>query len=864
MKTIPPASPEPETGRKYWRSLDQLADTPEFQQWVEREFPEGASEWSDPVSRRHFVKIMSASFLLAGFGLAGTGCRRPEQTIVPFGSKPEGYTYGVPQYYATAMPGRGGAAPLLARSNDGRPTKLEPNPAVEDGKAGTDRHTQASILNLYDPDRATRFLRKGAATQPEAALDLIAEFSKQAKASGGQGMAFLMERHNSPSRRRLIELIGRELPKARWFTFEPVDADIHRRAATWAFGQSVRPVFRYDAAKVILSLDADFLGSEEDVQINIKRFTDGRRVETSKDSMNRLYVAEPLMSITGFSADHRLRVPASAVAQVAAAVAAQVAAGSPAGKLADKLGLPSGVDAKWIAECASDLAAHKGRSLVVAGHRQPLAVHALAHLMNEALGNVGKTVTLLPAAPEIGHGLGELAQALNQGQVQTLVILGGNPVYSAPADFDWAKTQAKAKEVIRLGYYEDETAALSTLHIPQAHFLESWGDAETLDGTLVPVQPLIAPLFGGLTEIEMLARLGGISSANPYEIVRETFSGRIAKQESPVAMEAAWKNYLHQGFLAGSAAKPVEAKLDAGAVAASLEGLSVAAPGRESIEVVFHRDHSVDDGRYNNNGWLQEMPDPVTKMVWDNVVLLSRRTASELGVRNQDVVEIQLGGRAVRGPVWVQPGQADYTAALALGYGREKSGRVGHKAGFNVYPLRDSKAPNIASGAVIKVAGAIYPISCTQDHWSLEGRPIIREANLEQYRKYPDFAKQMDAHEPPGGNKSLYPNPLDQAKQQALHQWGMSIDLNLCVGCSSCVIACQSENNVPIVGKDQVKRGREMHWLRIDRYYAGDPAKRKYADPYKVEKDQQFDEWVDDPQALTQPMLCQHCEAAPC
>jgi molybdopterin-containing oxidoreductase family iron-sulfur binding subunit len=368
---------------------------------------------------------------------------------------------------------------------------------------------------------------------------------------------------------------------------------------------------------------------------------------------------------------------------------------------------------------------------------------------------------------------------------------------------------------------------------------------------------LIAPLFGGLTEIEVLARIAGAGVTSAYEIVRETFAGTVKQGD----VEAVWRRFLHDGFLAGSAAKPVEVKLDSAAVGAALPGLKAGAPGGNSLELVFHRDYSLDDGRYNNNGWLQELPDPVTKMVWDNAVLISRKTAEELGVKNSDVVEISLGGRSVEGPIWVQPGLADYSLGLALGYGREKSGRVGRQVGFNAYGLRAAKGMYIAGGATLRKTGKTYAFSCTQDHWSLEGRPIIREANLEQYRAKPDFAKEMKMEEPPVV-APLYPNPFDEAKKKGLHQWGMSIDLNRCVGCSACMLACQSENNIPIVGKDQVGRGREMHWLRIDRYYSGAPAAQH--NTFAVEQKQQFEKWIDDPQVVTQPMMCQHCESAPC
>jgi molybdopterin-containing oxidoreductase family iron-sulfur binding subunit len=849
-----------EAGRAYWRSLDELAETPEFREWVEREFPVGASEFTDPVSRRHFVKLMSASFLLAGMGLAGTGCRRPVQNIMPFSKMPEDYIHGVPQYFATAMPTSTGAIPLVARSNEGRPTKVEGNALHPDSNGGTDRFAQASILNLYDPDRATRFTKGGNVTTPEAVVDFLTGVGRKAEQNGGQGLCFLLEPGNSPSRRRLQKVIGEKLPQARWFEYEAVDSGIHRRAASQAFGKPVRPHYHFDKADVVVSLDCDFLGSEEDVHNHIRRFAQRRKLDKPEDSLNRLYIVESLLSVTGFNADHRLRLPSTAVVQVAAALAAQIVQGGVAGL---SLGLPAGVDAKWIAECAKDLLANRGKSLVVAGHRQPLAVHLLANALNAALGNVGQTV-VFHEAPEVkAGGIRELAQALTAGQVETLVIAGANPVYTAPADLDWATTQRKAKTVVRLGYYEDETFAACDWHLPAAHYLESWGDVQTSDGTLVPVQPLIAPLFGGLTELELLARIAGLSVTDPYAVVRETFAGFVSGAE----VEAAWRKFLHDGFLADSAAKPVEVGLVERAVVEAASGIRVTAPTSNSLELVFHRDYSVDDGRYNNNGWLQEMPDPITKIVWDNVVLISRKTAKDLGVKNSDLVELKLGNRSVRGPIWVQPGLADNSLGLALGYGRSKTGRVGQKTGFNAYVLRSSGAENFAIGATLRALGETYPISCTQSHWSLEGRPIIREANLEQYRKEPGFAKNMKPEEPPGGARSLYPNPLDELKKKGLHQWGMSIDLNLCVGCSACMMACQSENNVPIVGKDQVKRGREMHWIRIDRYYAGPlkpPGEDRSLETFKTEAQQQFEHWIDNPQAVTQPMLCQHCETAPC
>ena len=857
MKKMPP--PAPTSGRRYWRSLDELAKTPEFRQWVEREFPEGASEWTDPTSRRHFMKIMSASFLLAGFGLAGSGCRRPVEKIVPFGQMPEDYVHGVAQHYATAMPTHGSAIALLVRSNDGRPTKIEGNAKLPDSSGATERYAQASILDLYDPDRAVEFKKGGFVATREAALDFLGTLSKQALSSGGQGLCFLWEGSNSPSRARLHKALSEKCPKARWFTHEPLDFDIHRRAASLAFGKSVSPSFRYDAANIVVSLDCDFLGSEPDVHNSIRRFSERRHIEKPEDGLNRLYAVESLMTLTGFNADHRLRLASSSVLLAAAALASEIVQpGTQLPGLSALSKMEAG-DAKWLQECAKDLKANRGQSLVVAGHRQPLAVHLLAHAINAALGNLGKTV-LLHDTPERTEGsLPDLAKALNAGEVETLVILGGNPAYTAPADLEWAKAQRKAKTVARLGYYEDETFPQCDWHLPAAHYLESWGDARTSDGTLVPIQPLIAPLFGGLTELEVLARIAGLNVTDSYGLVRGTFVTLAGASDA----EAAWRKFLHDGFLAGSAAQPVEAQLVSADLGRALVDAKAVTPDKDNLEVVFHRDYKVDDGRYNNNGWLQELPDPVTKITWDNAVLISHLTAKALGLENGVVVGLEIGGQSVEGPIWVQPGMAENSLGLAIGYGRERVGRVGHKTGFNAYALRKTGAENFAVGAKLRKTGKTYPLSCTQAHWSMEGRPIIREANLEQYRQHPNFAELMEKEDLPA-EKPLYPNPFDEFKKKGLHQWGMAIDLNRCVGCSACIVACQSENNVPIVGKDQIARGREMHWLRLDRYYSGPVDQQPFRESFNPESEQQFEEWITNPQVATQPMLCQHCEAAPC
>ena len=868
MKTIPPPCPEPESGVKYWRSIDQLAETPEFQAWAEKEFPAGASQLEDGATRRDFIKLMSASFALAGAGMMGSGCRRPVENIYPFSRLPEGYTHGVAQFFATAMPSRGSAIPLVVKSHEGRPTKVEGNSLHPGSNGATDNFAQASVLGLYDADRAQRFTEKGNTVSRDKAVDALGSIAKKFAATQGDGLCFLLDQNNSPSLRRVRSLVSQKYPKARWFTHEPVDLSFTFTFDSIAPRTPVAQRFKLAAANVILSLDCDFIGTEEDRTNHIRGFAKGRKVAHKGDKMNRLYAVEALMTQTGMNADHRLRLASGSVISIAAHVAAAVSPDLQS--LAAKFPLPAGVKPEWIKECAADLAANRGASLVLAGYRQPMEVHLLVFAINQALGNFGKTVTF-HAVPAPDAGLPGLAKLLDGGSVDTLVILGGNPAYSAPADLKWAATQRKARTVVRLGAYEDETSVGCDLHLPAAHYLESWGDARTSDGTLVPVQPLIAPLYGGLTEIEVLARIGGLDTVNPHEIARETFKGITG----PLNFEENWKKFLHDGF-AGSASPVVPMSLPSGAVSSLLASASApAAPTKDKLEVIFTRDSHVDDGRYSNNGWLQEFPDPVTKLTWDNAVLMSRKTAVALGVDNEDVVEISVNGGKVSGPVWIQPGQADFTLGLALGYGREKSGRIGNfsggQVGFNAYKLRASTTGDIVGGATAKPTGEKHKLAQTQDHWSMEGRPIIREGTKAEFDKDQKFVKRFDMPAPPS-SQPMYPNPFDELtkKPNVVHQWGMVIDLSACVGCSACVTACQSENNVPIVGKQQVGKGREMHWLRIDRYYSASPEKQRGSD-HALAKDslrpnnqQQIEEWIDDPQVVNQPMLCQHCEAAPC
>ncbi len=888
------------SGPKYWRSLDELAGTPGFKAQLEREFPDGASDLNG-VDRRHFMKIMAASFALGGVGLAG--CRRPEKFILPYGKSVEGVIHGLPSYYATAMPLRRWAIPLLAETHQGRPTKLEGNPTYAPHGGASSLLAQASILDLYDPDRATAHTKGGAVLKADQVAALLTTISQNYASAQGAGLAFLADESSSPTRARLVRALRAKFPRSLWAEYEPVTDLPPVAAAQSVFGAAVRPIYHFAKAKRVLSLDADFLQAEAGSLYYARGFSKGRRVAKKDDPMSRLYVAESGLTLTGSMADHRLRMASSNMLAFAAKLVAVAYPEAEATVAPYYQGAT--IDPKWVEACVADLMAHRGAALVIAGAHLPPEVHALVYGLNTVLGAIGETVTLVPheATPGVST-LSGLATAIKGGSVKTLVVLGGNPAYNTPADLDWAALQKSVGEVIRLGYYVDETSAVNpaaTTHLAAAHFLESWGDARTIDGTIVPVQPMIMPLFGGLTDIEVIARLAGEQNVDPYALVSATISGLAGPGANA---EKTMARFLHDGVLAGSAYRAVTVRLDTAGVARMFSGPKpVPLLNKDSLEVRFVVDHKMDDGRFANNGWLQECPDPITKISWDNAILVSPKLGQELGItpkgsliqvarkeeaefsmgkENARVFELSVGGRKIRGPVHIQPGLANYTVIVPLGYGRTVTGHVGKGAGFNAYPLRTSGAMHVVTGAKLAATGTRMLLANTQEHWSMEGRDIIREANYEpapkpdgnSYQENPAFVKSigMESHSPtilgdygekmspqdratkiPRGN-SLYQTPQFDGH----HQWGMSIDLNTCIGCNACVVACQAENNIPIVGKDQVMRGREMHWIRLDRYYSSGTID---AGAFGGEGNQELPE---DPQVSLQPMTCVHCELAPC
>jgi MoCo/4Fe-4S cofactor protein with predicted Tat translocation signal len=817
----------PTKGKAYWRSLDQLAQTPEFKEFLHREFPQGASEFNNGWSRRSFLTLMGASVAMAGLA----SCRRPVEKVVPYVTQPEEVTPGVPAYYATTMPFGVSSYGLLVRSNEGRPTKIEGNELHPSSLGTTDLLMQAAILEMYDPDRSRLIQHKGVEASWDDFIKFWRERSKVLAATQGQGLAILSQSFNSPTLTRLAVAIKQQFPKATWSTWEPVSDENIYEGIRIATGKSLLPVYDVKDASVILALDSDFLKTESESVTGIRGFADGRRVTAKGGEMNRLYAVESGFSATGAKADHRLRLQSRLIGGLAAAVAKELSVPSASG-----VSLPSFSpdQQKWIRAVAKDLQRARGKSLVITGRRQPAEVHALVCAINAALGNLGTTVSLvepkdaaLPSRAEFQ----DLVSKLDAGQVDTLVILGGNPVYDAPSDSDFTRVLAKAKSAVHLGLYEDETAQKCEWHIPEAHFLESWGDARSVNGTASLIQPLIEPLYGGHSRTEVLSLIADGRDQRGYDIVRETWSNGL----TPLTFEASWRRMLHDGVLEDSAFPPQNVSVDQASIGRALSAKPLSTSPADGFEIAFTASQLF-DGRFANNAWLQELPDPVTKLTWDNPASIAPQTARTLGLSSGDLVHLEVQGRKLEMPVWIQPGQAEGSMSVGLGYGRTAAGRVGDGVGFNTYQLRGSSESDFVSGVAITRLGRTYPLSTVQDHGSMEGRAIVREATLEGYKKGEEFTPEVEKHPP------LLPL-WDEHKYDTGYQWGMSIDLSACTACNACTIACQSENNIPVVGKEQVSRGREMHWIRIDRYYAGDESA---------------------PEVVHQPMGCQHCENAPC
>jgi MoCo/4Fe-4S cofactor protein with predicted Tat translocation signal len=811
---------------RFWRSVEELAETPEFRAHLENEFPHGANDPGATLDRRELLKVMAASAAFAGL----TGCTKlPTQRIVPYVRQPEEIVPGKPLFYATAVTLGGVATGVLVESHMARPTKVEGNPDHPGSLGASDAFAQASVLGLYDPDRSQAEIHDGRVGSWNEFQSELSAALTQEKGSGGAGLRLLTSTITSPTLAAQIRTFLKTFPSAKWHQYESVGRDNVREGAKIAFGEYANTVYRVDRADVILTLDSDLLASGPGSVRYAREFSRKRRMENVDSKMNRLYAVESTPTSTGAMADHRLRMRASEIEGFARALARELGLAVAAGPATS-----SNVPAEWIPVLARDLKRHPGASLVVAGDHQPPIVHALVLAINQALGNFDKTLYFTPPIEESPinqwQSIAELAADIRAGKVSTLLILGGNPAYDAPADLRLKELLPKVKFSARLGLYEDETSALCHWHISQAHFLESWGDAKAYDGTITVIQPLIAPLYGGKSDIDFLALLNGQAGKSSHDIVREFWQAQKSGVPRPgiASFDAFWEKTLHDGVMADTTFPPRQVALKSGIGA---QAPLTAMPG---LEIIFRPDATIWDGRFANNGWLQELPKPLTKLTWDSVAMLSPKTAQRLGLKSEDAVELKYQGRTIVVPAWVMPGHADESVTVFLGYGRTRAGRVGTGAGFDAGWIRTSSTPWIGTGLEIRKTGDKWALAATQTHNTMEGRDLVRVATLDEYRKNPQFA-QADVEKNP---LSLYP----EVKYEG-YSWGMALDLNACTGCGACVVACQAENNIAVVGKKEVMIGREMHWIRIDRYYEGD---------------------LDDPKTVHEPVVCMHCEDAPC
>lgn len=822
--------------KRFWRGLEELAGTPEYRDFLECEFPHDPRQDEKGVSRRDTLKLMAASAALAGL----TACTKlPTEKIVPYAQqRPENFVPGKPLFYATAMPLGGYATGLLVESHMGRPTKVEGNPNHPASLGAADVFAQASVLTLYDPDRAQVVIYNGRIGSWSTFLTSVEQYRADLLRRKGAGLRILTGTVTSPTLADQIKSLLAQFPQAKWHQYEPCSRDTAREGAKQAFGEYVNTVYHFDQADVVVSLDADFLCSGPGALRYAHDFSAKRRVTGPQSAMNRLYVVESTPTSTGAMADHRLPLRASEVEAFARALAEGL--GFKTGAAA----APARVPADWIPALVRDLEKHRGACIVMAGEQQPPIVHALAHAMNDVLASVGKTVTYTSPV-EVNPvnqtaSLRELVADIQAGQVDTLVILGVNPVYSAPVDLHFAEHLLRVRARIHLSLYDDETAELCHWHVPEAHYLEAWSDARAYDGTVSIMQPLISPLYDGKSAHEILAVLAGQEGLSGHDIVRDYWQ----RQKPGADCEPFWQRSLNDGVAAGTAlpAKPVKLSGTFATQAAKAGGSQGA-----GMEIVLRPDPTVWDGSFANNGWLQELPKPLTKLTWDNAALVSPATALKLGVVNGDVLKLRSREQEVDAPVWITPGQADDSLTVHLGYGRRRAGRVGTGVGFNAYKLRASERPWISSVEQQKTGGN-YPLVSTQHHHIMgkEGeqveeesvaarlRSLVRVATLEKFRQEPDFAREESGEKAP----SLYPGYKYDG-----NAWGMAIDLNSCIGCNACVVACQSENNIPVVGKDQVARGREMHWIRVDTYFHGG---------------------LKNPETYNEVVLCMQCENAPC
>ncbi|MEZ6104545.1 MAG: TAT-variant-translocated molybdopterin oxidoreductase [Pirellulaceae bacterium] len=886
--------------KSYWRSLNEVEFTPEFEQLVHREFPDAATEFPEGVSRRRWMQLMGASL-----ALGAAGCRYQEEVIATFSRRPDGRVPGETRRFATVLELQGIGVPAIATSFDGRPIKLDGHPTHPDTLGGSNVLLQAAVLDLYDPDRS----RAPRNSQGESswAEFLTAWSTRLAGRATGAKVAVLGQRSSSPSLIAALTALGAKYSELKYYEHDAAAENLPIDGAVSAFGQRLRPVYSLDSAKVLVSIDADPLGTSpsgiRDARGWMKARDVERRREDSSFEPGRLYAVESQMSVTGMCADHRIAIKSSRIEAFVSSLVKAVQEALASGHAAPVEG--EGKTAVFRA-LVDDLIAHQGAGAIVISGRAAPAAQAAVHALNVALGNVGegKPIGFVEArdTTQLSAGsLADLVREIQAGAVDTLVVLGGNPVFDAPQDVDFAAAFGQVEERVYFGLYENETSAASTWHLNATHALEAWGDARSISGSYCLAQPLIAPLWGGHSALELVDALTNGSLRSGEELVRAT-SGASSRD--------AWLQLVHGGF--DSAAPTDWATLSAPQAPAlpADDAWLTAKPAEENgeLEVVLTPSTFLLDGRNANNGWLQECPDPTTKLVWGNAALVAPSTAKQLGIKQNTIVEVSVNGSTIELPAHLMPGQARGSIGVALGFGRTEVGLVGgseksslETVGVNAYPLLRAGSRGVLTGASVKPTDRPHVLACTQDHYAIDelGLQLIhnRVGKLVRDGEWSDLRLMIDDfqawsakhihtvhHESEGaegshdesqeggeaaadshdthGHHAPWPYVHEHFEARSLNpgpalsvdgpKWGMSIDLNKCTGCHACVVACQAENNIPVVGRDQVIRGRLLHWLRVDRYYIGDPA----ADGTG------FD--FDEPTVFVQPVTCHHCENAPC
>ncbi|MBV6430535.1 MAG: hypothetical protein IANPNBLG_00649 [Bryobacteraceae bacterium] len=806
------------SGPRYWRSFEEIADTPEFRAYVEDEFPDRTPDWNSPSSRRRFLTLMGASLAFAG----GSACtKQPKEVIVPYVRQPAEYVPGKAMFYASAFCRAGIARGVLVESHLGRPTKVEGNPDHPESLGATDIDMQASVLTLYDPDRSQTVRHDGGISVWGSMIAALASAREEAGLNKGAGLRILTGTVTSPTLAAQIQEFLAAFPEAKWHQWEPCGALAEYKGSMAAFGAPLNTLYHFDRASRIVSLDADFLYWTTPGSLRYMRdYSTSRRkaAESSAAEAPRLYVAESSPSITGGMAEYRFRMKAGEVEGFAAALAREL-----------KMDVPGGPHTVGSVDAiAKDLDAHRGAGIVIAGAFQPPRVHAIAHAMNQTLGNVGKTVTYtgrVEANPtDLLASLRELVEDMRGGSVKALLILGGNPVYDAPADLGFLAAMQKVKTRFHVGLYNNETAAWCHWHAPEAHYLESWSDARAWDGTVSIIQPLIEPLYGGKTFHDVMNVLLNHGDRSSHD----TVSGYWRTRRNTPDFDDYWQISLHDGVMAGTTFPETTAP------PARIPAPSTPPP--KGLEVVFRPDPTIGDGAFSNNAWLQELPKQQNTMTWDNAVWMSPSTAHGLDVNSGDIVQLTLDGRSLKGPVWVQAGQADDSITIHFGYGRTRAGRVANRIGFNAYALRTGGAPWHSAGVAVSRVSGGYSFATRQIAQTMEERDPFRVGTFEEYHKDPGFAR-------PERKRVEERTTLFPIIEYHGYKWGMSIDLTACTGCEACMVACQAENNIAIVGKEEVAKGRHMNWLRVDRYFSGP---------------------LDDPEIYFQPVPCMHCEYAHC